>query len=43
MIEVRDLKKRFGSHQVLDGVNFRINKGEAIVIIGASGGGKGCS
>jgi phospholipid/cholesterol/gamma-HCH transport system ATP-binding protein len=40
MIEVRDLKKRFGSHQVLDGVNFCINKGEAIVIIGASGGGK---
>lgn len=40
MIEVRDLKKRFGSHQVLDGVNFCINKGEAVVIIGASGGGK---
>ncbi|MGZ4963936.1 MAG: ABC transporter ATP-binding protein [Limisphaerales bacterium] len=40
MIEVRDLKKSFGDHCVLDGVNFQINKGEAIVIIGASGGGK---
>lgn len=40
MIEVRDLKKSFGSHVVLDGVNFSINKGEAVVIIGASGGGK---
>jgi phospholipid/cholesterol/gamma-HCH transport system ATP-binding protein len=40
MIEVRDLKKSFGSHRVLDGVNFKIEKGESAVIIGASGGGK---
>ncbi len=40
MIEVRNLKKSFGGHAVLDGVNFKINKGEAVVIIGASGGGK---
>jgi phospholipid/cholesterol/gamma-HCH transport system ATP-binding protein len=40
MIEVRDLKKSFGSHRVLDGVNFAIEKGESVVIIGASGGGK---
>lgn len=40
MIEARDLKKHFGAQRVLDGVNFKIEKGEAVVIIGASGGGK---
>ena len=34
MIEVRDLKKRFGTHSILDGVSFRIEKGESVVIIG---------
>jgi len=40
MIEVRDLKKRFGPLPVLQGVNFSIQSGEAITIIGVSGGGK---
>jgi len=40
MIEVRDLKKSFGAQCVLDGVTFKIEKGEAVTIIGASGGGK---
>jgi phospholipid/cholesterol/gamma-HCH transport system ATP-binding protein len=40
MIEVRDLKKSFGANCVLDGVSFRIEKGESVVIIGRSGGGK---
>ena len=40
MIEVRDLKRGFDSHQILDGVSFRIEKGESVVIIGRSGGGK---
>jgi phospholipid/cholesterol/gamma-HCH transport system ATP-binding protein len=40
MIEVRNLGKSFGSHAVLNGVGFRIEKGESVVIIGRSGGGK---
>ena len=40
MIEVRDLRKSFGSHTILDGVSFCIEKGESVVIIGRSGGGK---
>ncbi|MGO8927408.1 MAG: ABC transporter ATP-binding protein [Limisphaerales bacterium] len=40
MIEVRELKKRFGTNSVLDGVSLRIEKGESVVIIGRSGGGK---
>jgi phospholipid/cholesterol/gamma-HCH transport system ATP-binding protein len=40
MVEVRDLKKHFGSLPVLQGVTFSIEKGEAISIIGVSGGGK---
>ena len=40
MIEVRDLRKGFGSQPVLDGVSFHIEKGESAVIIGRSGGGK---
>jgi phospholipid/cholesterol/gamma-HCH transport system ATP-binding protein len=40
MIEVRDLKKSFGPHRVLDHVSLRIESGEAVVIIGRSGGGK---
>ena len=40
MIEIRGLKKRFGSHRVLDGVDLTIHDGESIVIIGQSGTGK---
>jgi phospholipid/cholesterol/gamma-HCH transport system ATP-binding protein len=40
MIEAHDLKKSFGSHQVLKGVTFSVAKGEALAIIGVSGGGK---
>ncbi|MEO6182861.1 MAG: ABC transporter ATP-binding protein [Verrucomicrobiota bacterium] len=40
MIEARHLKKSFGTHRVLDGVSFSIEKGASVVIIGASGGGK---
>ncbi len=40
MIEVRNLNKSFGTHKVLEQVSFRIDKGESVVIIGRSGGGK---
>jgi phospholipid/cholesterol/gamma-HCH transport system ATP-binding protein len=40
MIEVRNLKKSFNSHCVLDGVSFQVEPGESVVIIGRSGGGK---
>jgi phospholipid/cholesterol/gamma-HCH transport system ATP-binding protein len=40
MIEVRGLKKSFGANCILDGVSFRIETGESVVIIGRSGGGK---
>jgi phospholipid/cholesterol/gamma-HCH transport system ATP-binding protein len=40
MIEVRDLKKQFGPSPVLQGVTFSVARGEAISIIGVSGGGK---
>jgi phospholipid/cholesterol/gamma-HCH transport system ATP-binding protein len=39
-IEVKDLKKSFGTNAILDGVSFKIEKGESVVIIGRSGGGK---
>jgi phospholipid/cholesterol/gamma-HCH transport system ATP-binding protein len=40
MVEVRNLRKSFGSHLILDDVSFRVETGESIVIIGRSGGGK---
>ena len=40
ILEVRGLKKNFGSNQVLKGVDITINKGEVIAIIGPSGCGK---
>ena len=38
MIEVRDLRKSFGPQPILDGVTFKIEEGESLVIIGRSGG-----
>ena len=40
LIHVTDLKKTFGDHEVLKGINTTISKGEVIAIIGPSGCGK---
>ena len=40
MIEVKDLHKSFGDNEVLKGINFKINDGDVIAILGSSGGGK---
>ncbi len=40
MIEVQDVRKSFGDLEVLKGINFTVNKGEVVSMIGGSGSGK---
>ncbi len=40
LIKVSDLKKNFGSLEVLKGISTEIKKGEVVVVIGPSGSGK---
>ena len=40
MIELKDVKKSFGSNHVLRGVNLKVERGTSMVIIGGSGTGK---
>ena len=40
MIDVKNLHKSFGNHEVLKDVNEHIEKGEKVVVIGPSGSGK---
>jgi len=40
LIQVRDLRKRFGKLEVLRGVSFDVKRGEVLAIIGPSGSGK---
>ena len=40
MIEVRSIRKSFGSLEVLKGIDLDISKGEVVSIVGPSGAGK---
>ena len=40
MLSINNLTKYFGDHRVLDGLNFKVSRGEVISIIGSSGSGK---
>ncbi|WP_342050030.1 MULTISPECIES: amino acid ABC transporter ATP-binding protein [unclassified Cupriavidus] len=40
MIDIQNLQKRFGDHQVLHGVDLHVDKGEVVCLIGPSGSGK---
>ena len=40
LIEFKSLSKRFGNHKVVEGVSFKLNKGEITTLIGQNGVGK---
>lgn len=40
MIEVSDLRMRYGSNDVLDGVSFHVDRGEVVTLLGPNGAGK---
>ncbi len=40
LLEVRNLDKRFGAHQILAGVSFTVRRGSIFAVLGPSGAGK---
>ena len=40
VISVRDLRVRYGTQEILHGINFEVQHGETLVILGGSGSGK---
>lgn len=40
ILEINNLQKAYGDHEVLKGVNLELNKGDVVSIIGSSGSGK---
>ena len=39
MLEIKGLKKAFGSLEVLKGVDLKVNQGDVVAILGPSGSG----
>ena len=40
ILEIKNLKKQFGDREILKGIDFSVNKGDVVCIIGPSGSGK---
>ncbi|MFY9854453.1 MAG: ABC transporter ATP-binding protein [Terracidiphilus sp.] len=40
VVAIENLRKAFGIHQVLDGINLSVNRGETLAVLGRSGTGK---
>ena len=40
MIEVENLTKRYGRHTAVDGISFKVQKGEILGFLGPNGAGK---
>jgi len=40
IIEIRNLRKAFGAHQVLDGIDISVHRGEIFALLGPNGAGK---
>ena len=40
LLETKDITKSYGDHHVLKGIDFTIEPGEVVAVIGPSGGGK---
>jgi ABC-type Fe3+/spermidine/putrescine transport system ATPase subunit len=40
LLSARDLGHRFGAHTVFTGINLRVNHGDRVAVLGASGCGK---
>ncbi|MBP3926034.1 MAG: ATP-binding cassette domain-containing protein, partial [Clostridium sp.] len=40
MLEIKNLKKRYGNFQAMDGLNLEIKKGELFGFVGPNGAGK---
>ena len=40
LVEILNVQKRFGSHEVLKGVSLNVEAGEVVCLLGSSGSGK---